>query len=97
MTRRWGGRIGKIQTMDHRIPTTCPPISSQPYRAVPHAREQIDAEIQHMFKMDFIEPATSPWSSPIVLIPEPDGSIRFCIDYRKFNAVTEKDSYSSKD
>ena len=90
----WSGRLGKIQTVDHHIPTTGTPISSQPYRAGPQAREQIDTEIQRMLKMDVIEPATSPWSSPIVLIPKPDGSIRFCIDYRKLNAVTDKDSYS---
>ena len=90
----WSVRLGKIQTVDHHIPTTGPPISSQPYRAGPQALEQIDTEIQRMLKMDVIEPATSPWSSPIVLIPKPDGSIRFCIDYRKLNAVTDKDSYS---
>jgi hypothetical protein len=72
-----GGLIGKIQTVDHHVPTTGPPISSQPYRAGPQAREQIDAKIQRMFKMDVIEPATSPWSSQIVLIPKPDGSISF--------------------
>jgi hypothetical protein len=47
-----------------------------------------------MLKMDVIEAAMSPWSSHIVLIPNPDVSIRFCKDYRKLNAATEKDSYA---
>lgn len=40
-----------------------------------------------------IEPSISPWVSHIVLVKKKNGETRFCIDYRKLNDVTVKDSH----
>ena len=49
--------------------------------------------ISAMEKQGVVQPSTSPWASPVVLIPKEDGSLHFCVDYRLLNSVTHKDVY----
>ncbi len=46
-----------------------------------------------MLERNVIQPCTSPWASPVVLVRKRDGSLRFCVDFRKVNAVTRRDAY----
>ncbi len=84
----------KTQLVRHDIKT--PPgviVKQWPYH-IPEARQQaIEEEIQQMLKLGVIEPSRSPWFSPIVLVPKPDGTLRFCNDFRHLNEVSEFDGY----
>ncbi len=75
------------------IKSTGPPICQPAYRTPLLKRRIIDECIDDMLNQGIIRPSISPWSSPITLVKKPDDSTRFCVDYRKLNAVTVSDSY----
>ncbi|GBM79164.1 Retrovirus-related Pol polyprotein from transposon 297, partial [Araneus ventricosus] len=61
-------------------------------KRVPLARkEEAEHLVQEMVDNGIIEESSGPW--PIVLVKKKDGSTRFCVDYRKLNEITKKDSY----
>ena len=52
----------------------------------------MDVQIDTWFEQGVIEPSISPWSIPVV-IAYCNGKPRFCIDYRKLNAVMTPDEF----
>jgi len=50
-----------------------------------------------MLATGVIEPSISSWASPVCLVKKKGGTFRFCIDYRRVNAVPKKDAYPIPD
>ena len=58
-----------------------------------HIQQEVTRLVGDMLSRDIIEHSTSHWSSPVILVKKKDGSMSFCIDYRRVNSVTKKDAY----
>jgi transposase InsO family protein len=86
--------IGRTHLVQHRIDTGENRPFKEALRRHPIAYlPVIDQHVNDMLHNDIIEPSASPWSSNVVLIKKRDGDLRFCIDYRRLNNLTYKDSY----
>ena len=64
-----------------------------PYRLLKARHQAVQNEVQQLLRAKIIEPSTSPWASPIVLVPKRDGTLCLCVDYRRQNRVTKPDPY----
>ena len=69
------------------------PIKLIPYQTPLNNRKIIDETIDEMLDAKVIRSSRSPWSFPVVIVDKKDGSKRFCVDFRKLNQVTKKNSY----
>jgi hypothetical protein len=88
------GKVGCTDRVVYEIDTgDAPPARGSYYRKSFREKEHIETEVTKMLANHQIRPSNSPWSSPVVLVRKKDGSLRFCVDYRKLNNVTKKDAY----
>ena len=80
---------GCTDVITHSVLTTDEiPVRQRPYRIPQAMRNIVKSEIDKMLKSGYIEPANSPYASPIVMVKKADSTWRFCIDYRRLNAKT---------
>jgi len=69
------------------------PIYQAPRRLPPREREIVEKQVDDWINERIVEPCSSEYASPVVLVKKKDGSPRLCVDYRKLNKVTVKDKY----
>ncbi|KAK6181451.1 hypothetical protein SNE40_009297 [Patella caerulea] len=88
------GDLGLTHLTQHCIDTgDTKPIKQHPRRIPLARREAAENDVRAMLEHGVIEPSTSAWCSPVCIVEKKGGDgIRFCIDYRKLNSVTNKDS-----
>ena len=77
---------------EHKIELTSEePMPQKPY-PIPYAlRRVISEEVKKMLDAVVIERADSSYVSPVVMVKKDDGTIRFCIDFRKLNKINTFD------
>ena len=80
---------------DHDIPLIpgARPVNIRPYCYPPALRDEIEKQVADMLHKGLIQPSTSPFSSPVLLVKKKDGSYRFCVDFRHLNALTMKSKF----
>ena len=85
---------GRTSWLRHCIDTGNAVPIRQPVRCLPpQRRDNVRQLIGEMLEKGVVERSISPWASPIVLVRKRDGTMRFCVDYRKVNSITCKDAY----
>ena len=83
-------KLGYASEYYHKIETNnAKPVALRFYRTSPKIQREIDNQIEELLKYNIIEPSTSAWSSPVVMIKKPDGSYRFAVDFRQVNKISE--------
>lgn len=89
-----GDTIGCQKLLMHKLDTgDSPPIFSPSHNYNSVVTEKIAVILQRWTDLGIIEPSTSEWRSPIVVVKKPDGQVRVCLDATKLNAVTKRDAY----
>ena len=76
-----------IELLDHK------PFKERFRHIAPPLVEEVRQHIQEMLDGGAIHPSQSPWCNAVVLVRKKDGSLHFCINFRRLNAKTKKDSY----
>ena len=85
---------GRTSVAHHDI-RTAPGVTVRvpPYRVPEARRNAIKEEVGRMLRLRVIEESRSTWSSPVILVPKPDGTFRFPNAFRRLNEVSEFDAY----
>ena len=85
---------GRTEAVMHDIDTgSTRPIRCNPRKLSPKKIKIQQELVDKMLEEGQIEHSVSAWSAPTVLVTKKDGTMRFCVDYRRLNNSTKKDAF----
>ena len=85
--------IGHTKATEHKIvlkDPDIPPFKEHFCRIPPPQLDEVREHLKLMLDAGVIRPSNSPWCNAVVLVRKKDGSLRFCIDFRKLNSDCER-------
>ena len=86
--------LGNCDLVKHKINLSDETPIKEPHRRIPPALfQEVREHLKEVLDAKTIRPSNSPYSSNVVIVRKKDGSIRFCVDFRKLNNKTIKDAY----
>lgn len=81
-------------TLTHQIPLNDNiPVKKRPYRVPYNLRKEMDDQLNILLEAGILEPSTSPYSSPVLLVKKNNGEYRLVTDFRALNAKVVPDAY----
>ena len=88
------GKLKDFQQIIH-IDPTIQPIAQAPHRVPFHVRHKVEAKFDELQRLDIIEPVNgpTPWVSPLVVVPKPNGEVRICVDMSRVNTAVVRERY----
>ena len=85
---------GRTKLIKHKICLDTPkPLYTPQYRVAACHQNALDQQIEEMLQDKVIRESKSPYNSPLVIVPKPDGSIRPCVDFRNINSHVIPDRF----
>ena len=86
--------MGHTNASEHKIvfkDQDTPLFKERFHRIPPPQLDEVREHLKLMLDAGVIQPSNSPWCNAVVLVRKKDGSLHFCIDFRKLNSLTVKD------
>ena len=90
----YDGDLGICDALKHSIPTTTDKPVYLPHRQIPvQLQQEVRKCLESWLKQGIIRPSKSPYASQVVIVRKKSGKIRLCVDFRKLNAISIRDSF----
>ena len=90
----YDGDLGYCEKIKHSIPTTTEKPVYLPHRQIPiQLQPEVRKCLEAWLKAGIIRPSKSPYTSQVVIVRKKTGEICLCVDFRKLNAISIRDSF----